>query len=184
MTVYIYKEDELKHHGVKGMKWGVRRYQNADGTLTEAGKKRTTRQAKRILKKMAIPLQKKDTRYYKKTYERYTKKENKALDKAHDAAKAGNIKKTHRYLRKSGKIGLKTEKYLNAYLESDKYQKWMQTKLSDIDSGKIAAGKDYVTKIDRFLGTTDYSIEFLSKKEPYKSVGVRQEVRPMYIGGI
>ena len=32
---------ELKHHGVKGMKWGVRRYQNADGSLTEAGKKRS-----------------------------------------------------------------------------------------------------------------------------------------------
>ena len=30
----------LYHWGVKGMKWGVRRYQNADGTLTEAGKKR------------------------------------------------------------------------------------------------------------------------------------------------
>lgn len=30
----------LVHHGILGQKWGVRRYQNYDGTLTEAGKKR------------------------------------------------------------------------------------------------------------------------------------------------
>lgn len=32
--------DELMHYGVKGMKWGVRRYQNEDGSLTPAGKKK------------------------------------------------------------------------------------------------------------------------------------------------
>ena len=31
---------ELMHYGVKGMKWGVRRYQNKDGTLTKQGKER------------------------------------------------------------------------------------------------------------------------------------------------
>lgn len=31
---------ELQHWGIKGMKWGVRRYQNKDGSLTPAGKKR------------------------------------------------------------------------------------------------------------------------------------------------
>lgn len=33
-------KDELYHHGIRGQKWGVRRYRNEDGTLTEAGKKR------------------------------------------------------------------------------------------------------------------------------------------------
>lgn len=33
-------ESYLAHYGVLGMKWGVRRYRNEDGTLTEAGKKR------------------------------------------------------------------------------------------------------------------------------------------------
>ena len=32
--------DELKHYGIKGMKWGVRRFQNADGSLTADGRKR------------------------------------------------------------------------------------------------------------------------------------------------
>lgn len=38
---------ELAHWGVKGMKWGVRRYENKDGTLTPAGKKRYNREADR-----------------------------------------------------------------------------------------------------------------------------------------
>lgn len=36
----------IAHNGVKGMKWGIRRYQNADGSLTEVGKKRYGRDAR------------------------------------------------------------------------------------------------------------------------------------------
>lgn len=32
--------DDLYHHGIKGQKWGIRRFQNRDGSLTEAGKQR------------------------------------------------------------------------------------------------------------------------------------------------
>lgn len=34
------RSDELMHHGIKGQRWGVRRYQNPDGSYTAAGRKR------------------------------------------------------------------------------------------------------------------------------------------------
>ena len=51
----------LTHHGIKGQKWGVRRYRNSDGSLTAAGKKRyrsngkaeNTERAKKIAKTIA-----------------------------------------------------------------------------------------------------------------------------------
>ena len=38
--MWEYNTDYLSHHGIKGQKWGVRRYQNEDGTYTNEGKKR------------------------------------------------------------------------------------------------------------------------------------------------
>jgi hypothetical protein len=37
---YVIHDGQLYHHGIKGQKWGVRRYQNSDGSLTPAGRKR------------------------------------------------------------------------------------------------------------------------------------------------
>ena len=51
---------ELRHHGIKGMKWGVRRFQNEDGSLTNVGRKRyaeddgTAERRKSVAKKVAI----------------------------------------------------------------------------------------------------------------------------------
>ena len=39
-NISVVHDDTLEHHGIKGQKWGVRRYQNEDGTRTASGKKR------------------------------------------------------------------------------------------------------------------------------------------------
>ena len=47
MKIMTYNQYYLCHHGILGQKWGVRRYQNADGTLTYEGKKRQKKSSKR-----------------------------------------------------------------------------------------------------------------------------------------
>lgn len=45
-----HSDDELMHYGIKGMKWGVRRYQRKDGSLTKAGKNRYTKRQEAVKK--------------------------------------------------------------------------------------------------------------------------------------
>jgi hypothetical protein len=63
-------EQYLAHHGIKGQKWGVRRYQNEDGSLTEDGKKKyliSENSRYKYIKKLGKESGKKD---YDFTYEK------------------------------------------------------------------------------------------------------------------
>lgn len=54
----MYVNYEIRHHGILGMRWGVRRFQNADGSLTPAGRRR---------------LEKRDAKWARKNYNKIEK---------------------------------------------------------------------------------------------------------------
>lgn len=55
-------ENELTHWGIKGMRWGIRRYQNKDGTLTTAGKKRYAKEMAKLKEEERVAKNKQRTK--------------------------------------------------------------------------------------------------------------------------
>ena len=155
-------ETELYHHGVKGQRWGVRRYQNYDGTLTAKGKKRdlkTAGQYKRALNRIDQGLAE-EGHYLRKANAKFDKafnKQDKLMDKQMAAYEAGNFRKGMSLDKKVDKAMKKTNMALDEIEAHKKYINAGQ-KLSSklINEAKQKGYKVESKEISRIANTGQY----------------------------
>ena len=92
MTTFTSWDSELCHHGIKGQKWGIRRFQNPDGTLTAEGKARYGERGTASSKKTVKILNRMDRRQARAQwmgdYSRTTMAKQKYLNRAENGRKA------------------------------------------------------------------------------------------------
>lgn len=116
-------EDELYHHGVKGIKWGVRRYQNKDGSYTAAGKNRSRRSYQRSLNKLDKKSAKEMAKAmkYSKSMDTADSKLQKRIDKNPETNSKRELNKRKNLENKRGNAAYKGAKHLdrNIKIESD-----------------------------------------------------------------
>ena len=113
-------DESIYHHGIKGMKWGIRRYQNPDGSLTSAGIRR---------------LEKADIKWAKKKTDKITAQAKKASQKELDEY-GKELLKLPNALKANGKLSAQT---VNAY--NRKMAELMSQKTSNIraPSGRVVS---------------------------------------------
>lgn len=106
--------NELYHHGIMGQKWGIRRFQNEDGTLTAAGRARLKRTGKYEVRN--AKLEKKVASLDKKAAD--------ARAKANEIHAKNDLGGVDKYIKKASKYDVKSAKYeKKASKESDAYEK-------------------------------------------------------------
>ena len=100
MCQYVYAP-YIRHYGILGMKWGQRRYQNKNGSLTSAGKKRY--------------------QYTSMSTKRYTRKAEKARSKADEYARNNNTAKAKKYTAKAEKMANRAKRSAEVDANMQKY---------------------------------------------------------------
>lgn len=140
MNLYGYeilRENDLMHHGIKGQKWGQRRFQNEDGTWTAAGKDRYGNENGSMSEKKLSRAEKKSIR---KEYRNAQRERNKELDKINEKYDKLNTENT--YGLNSGSASDRVKKHLeNEYKRSQEINKWDQKNLDAKRQYRAALGK-------------------------------------------
>lgn len=146
MVVRRLPPDELAHYGVKGMHWGERRYQNEDGTLTDAGRAHYGRTIKRIqhLEKRANALKKKAVKHRKKAADLEFKSLKAWTEKGSRRKYYKSKKQTRKAARKEWRATKKIEKGKKLY--TNLQNEFKKTDLSTVDKSLIDYGKKYANK--------------------------------------
>ena len=156
MVVY---SDELCHYEIRGMRWGIRRYQNPDGTLTEAGRKRVSK----LHDSNSRLIGRRDK--LTKRMEFQTRKYANSISKANQKAAELRVKEYGLFTTKASADKLE---YKASKLEARVAQKAMKIdrtkariakidalvsknnrKISELNSAEISKGKDYAEKMTK-----------------------------------
>ena len=134
--------NELYHYGIKGMRWGVRRYQNADGSLTPAGRKRVSKEYKKTADKITKTLNRNSNDMYVKSY-----------NKAADYMNSGGIDKFNKQQEKKyGKKYPERDGYMDDYMKlfDKKLTENLNKSLNDfyVSDKNVQKARDLVKKYD------------------------------------
>lgn len=157
----VVSKDELYHHGILGQKWGVRRYQNSDGTLTEAGKKRYSNAIERRYKEEntgngryissyrtnRIGVKKEFLKEWQnsKEYKKWMDLEWKVFNKYDGDAKAITKRESDEIIRLEGIADKKKQE-----IWERTYDKYAEALIKDLDLPVSKSAIDYIKTLETF----------------------------------